>query len=74
MLTLAQEYFDANIVKAGIGNTTWTPVSFAAGTPDRATGTIKAQVSGTVNTFFARVAGPSFETIPVNKTASVTYN
>ena len=55
LLTLAQDYFTANIVRAGVGGTTWTPVTFSP-PPNRVTGTIKASVTGDVSTYFYRVA------------------
>jgi Flp pilus assembly protein TadG len=73
LLLLAQQYFDANISRGGNGATTWEPVSFSPA-PDRKTGTIHAKVSGIVQTFFARVAGPNLATIPVSKNSVVTYN
>ena len=73
LLTIAQQYFDANIDKAGRGQTTWTPVAFSPA-PDRATGTVKATVSGSVGTYFARVAGPSFEQIAVSKSSTVSFS
>jgi Flp pilus assembly protein TadG len=73
LLTIAQQYFDANIPNAGRGLTTWNNVVFPVA-PDRATGTVKASVSGVVGTYFARVAGPSFEQIPLTKTSTVSFS
>jgi Flp pilus assembly protein TadG len=73
LLTIAQQYFDANIPNAGRGITTWNNVVFPVA-PDRATGTVKASISGVVGTYFARVAGPSFEQIPLTKTSTVNFS
>ena len=73
LLTLAQQYFDANIVRAGVGGTTWTQVAFNP-PPDRSTGTIKTAVTGDVSTYFYRVAGPAYQHIPVKPSSAVTYN
>ena len=73
LLTIAQQFFDANISHAGRGITTWNPVVFSEA-PNRETGTIKASVSGAVGTYFARVAGPSFEQIPLTKSSTVNFS
>jgi Flp pilus assembly protein TadG len=73
LLTIAQQYFDANIPNAGRGLTTWNAVTFPVA-PNRETGTVKASVTGVVGTYFARVAGPSFEQIPLTKTSTVNFS
>lgn len=73
LLTIAQQYFDANITNAGRGITSWNPVTFPSA-PDRETGTVRAAVTGSVGTYFARVAGPSFEQIAISKNSTVNYN
>lgn len=73
LLTIAQQFFDANIPNAGRGLTSWNAVTFPVA-PDRETGTVKASVSGVVGTYFARVAGPSFEQIAVTKSSTVNFS
>jgi Flp pilus assembly protein TadG len=73
LLAIAQQYFDANIKNAGRGLTSWNTVVFDT-PPDRETGTVKAKVTGLVGTYFARVAGPSFEQIPITKSSTVNYS
>ena len=74
LLKIAQDYFNANITRAGVGGTTWTPVKFIDSTPDRNTGTVRATAKGDVLTYFYRVAGAAYQHIPVQPTVSVTYN
>jgi Flp pilus assembly protein TadG len=73
LLIVAQQYFDANIVRAGVGGTSWGPVAFAPA-PNRNTGTVQANVAGTVATYFYRIAGPRYQQLPVTKSSAVTFN
>jgi Flp pilus assembly protein TadG len=71
LTAVAQAYFDTNIIKAGVGYTTFTPVGLSV---NRNTATIVGNVSAIVNTAFVRIAGPSFQQIPLAKTSTATYS
>jgi Flp pilus assembly protein TadG len=64
----ALDYFNAELVRIGNKNAKFDPMVPVV---NRASSTVTTSVRGVVNTYFGKVAG--FSTIPVSKTATVTY-
>ena len=68
---VAQQFFDANIVHAGLGAATFKPLTV---TVDRANGRVTADVPGEVVTTFVRIAGPGFDKLAFTKTSTATFS
>jgi Flp pilus assembly protein TadG len=68
---IAQDFFTANIAGAGIGKTSFDPIEAVI---TRTSGTVQASVNGVLDTYFVRIAGPSFKTIPITRDAAATYS
>ena len=72
LLVIAQQYFDANIRNAGVGQTTFTKVTFNP-PPNRSTGTVVGSVAGHLETYFVRVVGPAYKTIDFTRNSKVAF-